>query len=207
EHSMISFCSEKTTEFSLIPAFSSLLNELGDNVPIQYWRMREGNKTSEALHGSESVFLVAFFARRPKVRLGKKCVVQGKVNSYVFEFNDLAKKHGVPVFCGMPKAQDLFDMHNSEKVWLHVSPSAPKDNEVIFNLTNCADVDIGKQDHVIEQVRCEDVAGVVSKRCTPMKWSQAIDIMSELNRKPGDGLWFTRTWNHKPIYFIIKLTP
>ncbi|MGT0149278.1 hypothetical protein ACT691_04455 [Vibrio metschnikovii] len=32
---MISYCTEKTTEFSLIPAFSSLLNELGENVPIQ----------------------------------------------------------------------------------------------------------------------------------------------------------------------------
>lgn len=203
EYSMISFCSEKTTEFSLIPAFSSLLNELGDNAPIQYWKTREGNKTSNALHGTESVYLLAFFSRRPKVKIDKKCLVQGKINSYVFEFNDLAKKHGIPVFCGMPISQNLFDMNNAEKVWLHVSPNAPEYNEVIFNLTNCADIDI--QDNTIEQVRSEDVANLVRAQCTPMNWSQAVDIMSELNRRPGNGYWFTRTWNYKPIYFIIKI--
>ncbi|MBY8070897.1 hypothetical protein KW492_21875 [Vibrio fluvialis] len=204
---MISYCSEKTTEFSLVPAFSSLLYELGENVPIQYWKTREGNKTSDVIHGSESVYLVALFARRPKVKIGSNRVVQGKVNSYVFEFNNLAKKYEVPVFCGMPIAQNLFDMHRSEKVWFHISPNAQKHQEVIFNLTNGGNVDINSVEHGIEQVRHENIVGVIRERCPPMTWSQAIDIMSELNRKPGGGLWFTRTWYYKPIYFIIKQKP
>ena len=204
---MISYCSEKTTEFSLVPAFSSLLNELGDIVPIQYWKTREGNKTSDAIHGTEPVFLVALFARRPKDKVGKKREVQGKINSYVFEFNNLAKKYEVPVFCGMPIAQNLFEMNCSKKVWFHISPNAKKDQEVIFNLTNCGNVDINSVGHGIEQVRYENIVDVIRERCPMMTWSQAMNIMSDLNRKPGDGLWFTRTWYYKPIYFIIKQKP
>ncbi|MGF1840114.1 hypothetical protein [Vibrio atlanticus] len=204
---MISYCSEKTTEFSLVPTFSSLLNELGENVPIQYWKTREGNKTSDTIHGSEPVLLVALFARRPKVKVGKKRVVQGKINSYVFEFNDLAKKYEVPVFCGMPIAQNLFEMYSSEKIWFHIYPNAQKYQEVIFNLTNCGNVDTNSVSHDVEQVRYENIVDVIRKRCSPMTWSQAIDIMSELNRKPGTGHWFTRTWYYKPIYFIIKQKP
>ncbi len=203
---MISYCSEKTTEFSLVPEFSSLLNELGENVPIQYWKTREGNKTSDAIHGSDPLFLVALFARRPKVKVGNKSVVQGKINSYVFEFNNLAKRYEVPVFCGMPIAQNLFEMHCSEKVWFYISPNAQKHQEVVFNLTS-GNVVINSVEHGVEQIRNENIVDVIKERCPPMTWSQAMDVMSELNRKPGHGFWFTQTWYYKPIYFIIKQKP
>ncbi|PSU69845.1 hypothetical protein C9J22_13280 [Photobacterium phosphoreum] len=201
---MISYCTEKTTEFSLIPAFSSLLNELGENTPIQYWKTREGNNTSCALHNSELVYLVAFFARRPKVKVNNEGFFQGKINPYIFEFNNIAKKFRIPVFCGMPLAHNLFSMYHSEKIWFHVPPNAPEYNEVIFNLTSCSDVEINDPYSVVEQVRDENVAQVIRQQCSPMSWNQAIDIMFELNRKPGNGPWFTRSWQYKPIYFIIK---
>ncbi|GLO60102.1 hypothetical protein MACH09_06100 [Vibrio sp. MACH09] len=204
---MISYCTEKTTEYSLVPAFSSLLSDCGENVPIQYWKTREGNKTSSALHGSEQVYLVAFFARRPKVKITKDGLLQGKINSDIFEFNSMAKKSGVPVFCGMPLARNLFEIYNSENVWFYVPPNAPDYDEVIFNLTDCNDVVISDPNSVVEQVLSGNVAEIVRQQCSPMTWVQAVDIMTELNRKPGNSAWFLRSWRHKPVYFVIKQKP
>ncbi|AQM66582.1 hypothetical protein V9657_004528 [Vibrio vulnificus] len=204
---MISYCTEKTTEFSLIPAFSSLLNELGENTPIQYWKTREGNKTSYALHGMESVYLIAFFARRPKVHIGVEGQLQGKINPYIFEFNEIAKKFDIPVFCGMPIAQNLFELSNAENIWFYIPPNAPEYNEVVFNLTNRSDVEVNDPYSVVEQVRHEDITCIIRRHYHPMPWEQAINIMTELNRRPGDGPWFTRGWQHKPVYFIVKQEP
>ncbi len=207
EDLMISYCTEKTTEFSLIPAFSSLLNELGENVPIHYWKTREGNNTSYALHSLDPVYLVAFFARRPKVHVGVEGQFQGKINPYIFEFNDVAKQFGIPVFCGMPIARNLFELCKAENIWFYIPSNAPKYNEVVFNLTSCSDVEVNDPYNVVEQVRYENAAQIIRQHCRPMAWDQAIDIMAELNRRPGDGPWFTRGWQHKPVYFIIKQKP
>ncbi|MBY8252736.1 hypothetical protein KW526_09275 [Vibrio fluvialis] len=201
---MISYCTEKTTEFYLIPAFSSLLNILGENTPIQYWKTREGNRTSYALHGMESVYLIAFFARRPKVNIGVDEQVQGKINSYIFEFNERAKKFDIPVFCGMPIARNLFELSNSENIWFYIQPNASEYNEVVFNLTSCINVEVNDSYNLVEHVSQECITHIISRYYHPIPWEQAINIMTELNRRTGDGPWFTRGWQQKPVYFIVK---
>ncbi|WP_186176759.1 hypothetical protein [Vibrio jasicida] len=205
---MISYCTERTTEFAVFPAFSLLLSTFGENAPIQYWQTREGNNTSYALHGSEEVYLVAFFARRPKVKLGKEGLFQGKINNYIFEFHEEAKKYGVPVFCGFPVSNNLYEMNNSEKVWFYLSPNAPKYFEVVFEVTSHKKIRLyDSYDHVYS-VNDNDVISILEQSCNPMSWSRASEIMTELNRKPSaSGPWFTRGWQYKPVYFVVKSKP
>ncbi|MCA6982849.1 hypothetical protein [Pectobacterium brasiliense] len=112
---MISYCTEKTTEYSLVPAFSDILNKLGENTPITYWKTREGNRTSRNVNNAGEVYLLAFFPRRPKVDPKKDYHIQGKINTYIFEFNSLAKKHSIAVFCGIPLARNIYELKKSEK--------------------------------------------------------------------------------------------
>ncbi|MGP3132277.1 hypothetical protein ACTVOT_22110, partial [Serratia marcescens] len=75
---MISYCTEQTVEYALVPEFSNILDELGENTPIHYWKTREGNMTSRNVNEIENIYLVVFFARRPKIEQRKNSVLQGK---------------------------------------------------------------------------------------------------------------------------------
>jgi hypothetical protein len=201
---MISFCSEKTVEFSLVPEFSKLIKNLGENAPIQYWKTREGNLTSKYLHGNENVYLVAFFSRRPKVDTKKNHILQGKINNYIFEFNVAAKNMPITVFCGFPLAKNLYELSDSKKIWINIPKNASVDQEVLF----LAEENEGEHSIYCKQplkiIEQEDVCDIIKKDSHPITWVEAIDVMEKLKRKPGRGHWFLLNWYYKPVYFVIK---
>lgn len=201
---MFSYCTEKTTEFSLIPAFSNILNIIGENVPVQYWKTREGNQTSKYMNGSEKVYLIAFFARRPKVEMIKNTDIQGKINNYVFEFNAVAKKNLVPVFCGIPLATDIFQLRNADNMWFHIPDDSPENYEVIFNISNGEYKSIYDPLNIIKPTDNESVCGIIENKCEAISWSAATERMTQLNLRERNIPWYIRGWRYKPVFFLIR---
>ncbi|EBI5828653.1 hypothetical protein DVH92_26265 [Salmonella enterica] len=203
---MISYCTEQTVEYALIPEFSNILDELGENTPIHYWTTREGNMTSRNVNDIENVYLVAFFARRPKIEQRKNSVLQGKINQYIFQFNALAKKYPIAVFCGIPLARNIYDLKKSDKMWFYIPENSPDEYEVIFNITDGKYIHTNDPLNIISPITDENICNIVRHSCKTISWSEALEIMAQLNRKNSSTYipWFLRRWPYKPVYFLVR---
>ncbi|EIO8633363.1 hypothetical protein LRF31_000989 [Salmonella enterica] len=203
---MISYCTEKTVEYALIPAFSDILNALGENAPIYYWKSREGNLTSKHVNNAEKVYLIVFFARRPKVEQRSNSDIQGKINQYIFEFNALAKKYPIAVFCGIPLARNIFEIKNSGKMWFYVPGNSPDEYEVIFNISNGEYRQVYDPLNIINPIMNEDICKIIEHSCKAISWTEALEIMAQLNHRNNNTYmpWFLRRWSYKPVYFLVK---
>lgn len=199
-----SFYSEKTAEYSLVPVFSNLLSPLGVVAPIYYWKTREGNNISNILHSKEEVYIVAFFARRPKIDPYNIDNLYMKINSTLFEFSEKAAEFSIPVFCGLPLTTNIFELNNSKCSWFYLEPNLIYEDICIwFENKQC-------KDNKIFPLSQSEILDIVKNKSKAIPWSSAIEIINELHRQPNPHghkpyPWWIRNWQYKPMYFIIKL--
>lgn len=184
------------------------LRELGAVVPVYFWKTREGNNTSLQIHWSSDVFLVSFFARRPKVSTTNSSLIQGKINYSLFQFSELAFRHHIPVFCGIPVAKNIFELCEPSPIWFHLDPRYEGD-EPIFNITGKHVEPLNYSREQFAPVSNAEIISIIKQWSPRVSWATAIEIMYELYRKPengryGVGAWWTRNWRFKPIYFVIR---
>lgn len=209
EKMMRSFYSEKTAEYTVVPAFGNILETLGHVAPMFFLRTREGNKISEMIHGKDEVRVVAFFARRPKVNPSSLGVLQAKINTSLFDFAKRAYTQRIPVFCGLPLTQNVFQLRNAACLWFHIDPNYAGD-EPVFNIREHEFEPLTFHYDDLHPLSKGDVLDIV-KSCSPkISWQNAISAMTELYRKQREDSdyypWWLRNWQYKPMYFVIKET-
>lgn len=197
---MVSFYTERTAEYSLVPAFSDSLSSLGKVAPIFFWKTREGNRTSEAIHNDDEVRIIAFFARRPKIDTRNIKLIGMKINHSLYEFSERAKNLNIPVFCGLPITTNIFELNEPDCLWFHVK-SGYNDEYVSVDVENksCSGS--------IPSLTRQEVIDIVNKESVKMPWKDAIETMSKLNENLsalGYASRFMRNTHYKPVYFLIK---
>lgn len=205
---MASFYTEKTAEYALVPKFLDILASLGDVSAVQFWKTREGNKTSEAIHGDDEVFLIPFFARRPKIDPSKPDIVYGKINWELFKMSEQALVLGVPVFCGISIANSIFNINNSKTLWFDIS-SAKFEDDFVFSCNINEANKIYSPEGDLQPVNSAAILDRVKNSCSKMPWSHAVEIMGELYKKPENEFlyrmpFWASSWRFKPVYFIVK---
>ena len=109
----ISYISEHSAEYYLVPALKTILQEKYSHVaPVFPWIHREFNKLSLHLHKDDQFHVLVMFPRRPKLD-GPDCdEIYVTINGELEAFNKVGKEKGVPVIAGCPKAVDLWDLSN-----------------------------------------------------------------------------------------------
>ncbi|AEX53750.1 hypothetical protein GRAQ_02977 [Rahnella aquatilis CIP 78.65 = ATCC 33071] len=207
---MASFFSERTAEYSLIPAVIGVLAKNNSRiVPIYFWRTREGNNISLAQNLSGRVKVLAMFARRPKL-CGKNGYVSGKVNKNILRYALHARKYGVATISGFISVDSIMNLSNEDSyVWFDLSNSKhpindaeffcrANSNEILEMNEFCSDINIINKD---------DIPCLIDAICKPLIWQECIEVISELNKitySDNNG-YFGRFLGggYRPVYFLI----
>ncbi len=199
---MRSFCTERTVEYCLIPKFQTILESIGSVAPIFYWKNREGNLRSNEMHTGSRVKIVAFFARRPKVKPNAQLIVEGKINEGIFHFSEHARKQGIPTFAGFPTASNVFDLNGAECFWFKITPDYR--SNPIFRIING---ELQSEEDGIANLLVDDVDIVecVEQTALEMEWQDASEIMYDMNRVVTIAdHWQYGRLTYKPVYFLIR---
>lgn len=204
---MISFFCERTAEYAVVPAFSKVLRSIGEPTPLYFWKTREGNNTSTALHNNFDVHIIAFFARRPKVNPKKRNIIQCKINAELYDYSKLAFELDIPVFCGLPVTSSIFELESSQILWFHVAPNY-NGEEPVFNLEANVFCPLNFKKEQLHPLMREEIIEIIKNSALKIPWGEAVCRMNELNRRPNNVNaympWWMRNWHYKPLYFLIK---
>lgn len=204
---MPSFFCERTAEYALVSLLQrSLQSHFGSCVPIFYWKTREGNKVSEALHEGRLIKVLAMFARRPKTT-DRKEVRGGKINQEVAEFAAIARVAGIPVIAGFPAVEFTLDLYSDPTIfWLPLDAS--RDAELRFTVDlskpRLALIEDGGQP--MRTMSLSEVARDIEKNAKVFQWDEAMQCIAELRQSHGGPeayspfAWFG---GYKPVYFLM----
>jgi hypothetical protein len=205
---MPSFYSEKTAEYALVPAFLEILGSLGKVAPIYFWKTREGNQTSLSLHAKDQVKVVAFFARRPKIFNSNDNIIEGKINSSLYEFSEQAAQFNIPVFCGLPITTNIFELNKPECLWFQIDPKSEKEDNIFYFDLETKSLYFPYSENEPVSLSQKEIIEIIDNTSNEMFWSDAIEIMNKLYRKSEESskstYWLFRNWHYKPLYFLIK---
>jgi hypothetical protein len=179
-------------------------------IPIYFWKGREGNRHSLAIHNSRFVRLLALFGRRPKVGIDGS-VLGGKINHELLVFAKRAHEMGIPSIAGFCLSPTLFELTEDPAMyWIPLWE--------VHKIYGFADIlfqpspDDGGQNLIDMSGQClpavptEDIAFVVQAASSVMSFATAVEVMSEL-RSPLQSEESSFPWwgsGYKPVYFLIS---
>jgi hypothetical protein len=195
-----SFMSEHTTEFYLVPRFTTILNSRFSSVlPFFFWSTREGNATSRQTLIPESARVCAVFPRRPK--LGNRGSVVMKVNGELFDFASELSRAGVPVFAGVPLVSSLIQLAQGfDCNWycLIASQRTCDDREVECDGgTNLIDGTLRGP------LRQDEVVDIVEARSLTTTWQVMLETLRSIQKGEKLGGYHFRFGPvYKPVYFM-----
>ena len=203
----VSFISEHTAEYVLVPTLARILSAAFSRVvPVYFWLTREGNTIAQRCMSGQSVRLIAVYPRRPKIEDPGQNHILVKVNAQLFEFARRAAPLGIPVFAGVPLASSLtdlaLDLHSG---WLRLTPQGTDDRDIEFGLT-LEGTKLGKEP------RCADLEGplqpaqLVQSVLTgtqPAPWEQAVENLRELRSSVRSLGLYPFFGGYKPFYFLL----
>lgn len=118
---MTSFICEHTAEFTLVPNLKTLLEgHFKAVVPIFPWLSREFGRNSVKLNGNLDFYVLAMFARRPK--LSPDGEIFFTINPELERVKQLGEIFGISVIAGCPKATNLWEFASSKEcVWIDIN--------------------------------------------------------------------------------------
>jgi hypothetical protein len=205
---MRSYLCEHTAEFALVPRLKSILgSRFGVVTPVYFWKSREGNSLSWQIHKARVLRVLAMFPRRPKFMAAEDKMIWIKVNRALLEFSRASLRMGMPAIAGVPLARSFSELsEDREPMWIKLSNGNPED--IIF------EVDIfGRkiqsthpEGHSLEVIAEQDIPNLLEDEASPMSWSEAIDVISELRAERYRDDFFSRFFfigGYKPVYFLV----
>jgi len=203
---MISFFSERTAEYALVPKLQKQLEiAYGAAYPIYYWKTREGNSVSSRIHGGNSVKVLAMFARRPK-SYGEGSLVFGKINARLAEFANAARSLGIPTIAGFPAVDSIGGLYTNPTIfWLPIEMSDGDDCHFQVDLSVTDPVPINSDGSVIQTLTFDEIIRIVERQSLIHSWDIAMKHISMLRaeRFQPDWHWFSWFSGYKPVYFLI----
>jgi hypothetical protein len=204
-----SVMNERTLEFALVPMVQAGLKEhFGQAVPIYFWKSREGNRHSLAIHGDRPVRLLALFGRRPKMT-AVHASIEGKLNHQLLRFAKQAHQLGIASIAGFSPVTALFDLAKHPTMYWILLWQVKQDDgweDVFFRLapTNSGGKLIDTNGLQLPVVSTADISLAVHETSNVMSFATAVEAMSQLRSAlSGDGgvPWWGS--NYKPVYFLI----
>jgi hypothetical protein len=201
---------ERTLEFALVPVAQAALEEYFDRaVPIYFWKSREGNRHSLAIHGDRPVRLLALFGRRPKMAAGA-ATIEGKLNQQLLDFAKQAHELGIASIAGFSPVTALFDLAKHPTMyWILLSQVKQDDGwgDVLFRSvpTSGGETLIDTNGLPLPVVSTADIPLAVRDTSHVMSFATAVEAMSELRSTLSSDGGFFPWWgsNYKPVYFLI----
>jgi len=207
---MSSLMNERTLEFALVPVVQKALEEhFGRAVPIYFWKSREGNRHSIAIHEDRPVRLLALFGRRPKMT-EDGASNGGKLNQELLSFAKEAHKLGIASIAGFCPVTALFDLTKHPPMyWVPLWQVKQKGDlaGVLFKSVPTAKGEklIDTAGHKLPVVQTDDISLVVREVSSVMSFSKAVEAMSQLRStlSSDEGGFFWWGSSYKPVYFLI----
>ncbi|MDR3596876.1 hypothetical protein [Clostridium sp.] len=193
---MISFISEHTTEYFLIPQLCEILGKTNSNIiPIYFWSTREGNNLSLNIHDNNNLKLFAFFPRRPKLEISSPNKLLCKINESLFEYSNHALKLGIITIIGIPLISSILEYRNHKCLWWLAEETIPRD---IF-------ISIDKKNKISSASDClklldNNSLSNIYDNSKSFNWKTAIDIMKELRQTTNIRFYGN---HYKPIYILM----
>ncbi|AZE38121.1 hypothetical protein C4K06_5112 [Pseudomonas chlororaphis subsp. aureofaciens] len=204
---MPSFYSDRTAEYALIPKFSEILKPLGTVVPIYFSGKREDTHVAFESLRTERFYLVAFFARRPKIDKAESRSIEGKINKGLFKVGRYASGLGIPTFCGISLTNNIFHQAQSEPLWFDISEMAYEE-DVRFRCEVSGQLKLEMFDGPIYPMNQSSVLSKVTRNRT-LDWEDVTFIMRELPKLADEFkpqfMFLSQAWRLKPVYFAIRL--
>ena len=207
---MSSLMNERTLEFALVPVVQKALEEhFGRAVPIYFWKSREGNRHSLAVHEDRPVRLLALFGRRPKMAAGSASI-EGKLNQQLLCFAKQARELGIASIAGFCPVAALFDLvKHPTMYWVLLWRVTQVDGwgDVLFRSvpTTSGEKLIDTTGLLLPVVPTEDISLAVRETSNVMSFAAAVEAMSQLRSTLGSDGGAFPWWgsSYKPVYFLI----
>jgi hypothetical protein len=203
-----SFYSERTAEYALTPKFLTLLEPLGQAVPIYFSGRREDTLVAfDSLFG-ESFHLVAFFARRPKINAPESLIIEGKINEKLFRVAKSASELGIQTICGISLANNIFSQSLAESLWFDISKLEFYE-DVRFTCEITKELRLNKFHGRIKPTQHSKILSSIANSPT-LDWAEVTSIMRRLpelanDSQPGQFMFLSQSWRFRPLYFVIRL--
>jgi len=212
---VVSFLSEHSVEYAIVPRAVSVLKGAFDNVvPLYFWKTREGNGLSEALNADVTVRVLALFPRRPKLAdLDDSAPLYGKINAEIFEFSAMASKFGIPTAVALPLVRNIRQLGRDPRiVWIQIVPGnvdAQLESDVHLMFSDkeelvALDGSLPKSLSVMEE---SDLPRIISSNSARLTWHKATEAMSELRATSERYRYALRFFGggaqYRPVYLIV----
>lgn len=191
----MSFISEHSAEYILVPQFANILSlEYQHVIPIYFWSTREGSNLSKSNFHNKKVKVVAMYPRRPKIDPLYPGKILATINHEIYQRTEYLESKGIPTFAGVPLIESMDEISLSSKCgWFNLSSGEEK-----MYMTK----ETGG-------ISTELIVNLVEKNAKQMDWVDAIEVLKNNKDSINDG---TRTIyirrymfgdRYKPVYFII----
>ena len=187
-----SFICEHTAEFYLVPSLKRILErEFKYVTPIFPWLSRELSSISRQLHFEDDFFVLAMFARRPKIFNGNIYVT---INEELKIFQEIGSRHNVPVIAGCPNSNDFWELAKCEDfIWLNIA----KQNSFDY-LIPTKSLETGFQNFRIN----DDKIISIVKESGVHKIDTLENFIREVRFAQPQVIFYGA--RYKPVYFLIK---
>ena len=198
-----SFLSEHSVEYILVPKFHQILSQKFSTViPIYFWATREGNKSSLESNKDEKFFVVAMYARRPKIGSQSKNIIV-KFNDILFRRARYFNKEGILVFAGVPHAKELLEFQmDVGSSWFHlvdgVEGYSVIDSESGRLLESCDSHGPLLDNQILE---------IIDQNYRSHKFEEIIRIIRDAQKNDinSSNNWIFNFESYKPVYFLCKI--
>ncbi|MBN2239008.1 MAG: hypothetical protein JW712_04485 [Dehalococcoidales bacterium] len=209
----ISFFSEHTAEFALVPKLTSIFKAKYNYVtPIYPWMMREGNSLSRIIHNEDMISIIGLYPRRIKLNNFKDSNAIIKINREIILGAKTAFDLGIPMIAGCPLVRNFWELgDNPVCLWIDLNQcfcrgATDRDIEIVIN--NLSDWDYKDLSNIIfrnNNSMLDYLFGIMQ----PMNIDSAIDSFRRIrNAQRGDqGFiyhYFGLGGSYKPVYFLLK---
>jgi hypothetical protein len=199
-----SFISEHSAEFILVNDLVKILQpEYKTITPIYYWATREGGNNSYGSFSQKEIKVLAFYPRRPKVRVPGCGTIQVKINELIYHRTQYFEDNGIGVIAGVPLADKLDAIHSETPcLWFEIGPMP---GERIFEIELESGLLSGDVPRTLDKA---SILTAIERHSQIMEWPAVIKILKKMGNR-GENR-FT-SWNrmsgdlYKPIYLLLHL--
>lgn len=202
---MISYISEHSAEYALVPNLAAILSKkYSAVVPIYFWATREGGSLAEACVGPHRVRLVAAYARRPKVESPGSKLLRMKINAPLFRSAELGRNLGVPVLAGVPLATELLRFCvTTPCAWFLLNDRFNMGADVIVTLDRSGQIQDGQEERRLVRgpLSEAEILGEIAGKAVLMEWGDAVQAIRALRKSEKDYGWFVS--GYRPFFLII----
>ena len=211
----ISFISEHTAEYILVPQISNLLSRhFKTIIPFYFWASREGNTMSARTVSINDFRLISVYPRRPKIAYPENGIIILKFNSSVIHAAQNSNQLGVPTFAGIPVISSLEDFNYDVLCkWFRFRETEEQISDIEYKLDLKGNVlEKDASSYVEGPLKDEFLINTIFDFPTISNWENGIDRIRTIRRHSALGYDGNTTYRgfsmwmggYKPFYLILK---